>query len=71
MIRNPFSAGIGDYFDAESRIERVKQFSAAECRQALKLAIQKTVRTAIERKLRKLLRIEAAIARGDIARRRA
>jgi hypothetical protein len=53
---NPFRAGDGDYIDAESRIEKVKDFSEEECRAALKLAIQKTVRQAIERRLRKLRR---------------
>lgn len=51
---NPFSTGDGDYIDAESRLEKVKDFNAEQCHAALKLAIQKTVRLAIERRLRRL-----------------
>lgn len=56
MRANPFSAGDGDYIDADSRIEKVRDFTEEECLAALKLAIQKTVRDAIERRLRKLRR---------------
>lgn len=40
--------------DVDSRLHRLKTFDAAQCRAALKLRLQKTVRTAIERRLRKL-----------------
>lgn len=43
------------WIDADSRIEAVKNFSAQQCRDALKLSdLQKTVRLAIERRLRQL-----------------
>lgn len=39
----------------EGRLQRVQRFTATECRAALKLPdLQKTVRVAIERRLRKL-----------------
>jgi hypothetical protein len=59
--RNPFitgtHAGIGDVqaCDTESRIDMVRNFSAEQCRAALKLRyLQKTVRVALDRRLRAL-----------------
>lgn len=58
MKRSPFQCGEygGEWVDAESRLDRVKTFDVGECRAALKLAtgLQKTVRLAIERRLRRL-----------------
>lgn len=57
---NPFFAWIYDGgpaydFDAVSRIERVARFNTDQCRRALHVrGLQKTVRTAVERRLRKL-----------------
>ncbi len=59
-LRNPFWiyrwAGIDTFCqDAQSRIACVKDFPAAQCRAALRLPdLQKTVRLAIERRIRKL-----------------
>jgi hypothetical protein len=58
--RDPFFVGV--FFghaaftvDAESRLENVKSFTAAECRAALKLTdLQKAVRLALERRLKRL-----------------
>jgi hypothetical protein len=58
--RNPFFAGRnGDintfWFDATSRIHRVKTFTIKECRAALEVEdLQKTVQIAIERRIRRL-----------------
>jgi len=58
--RDPFYVGRfsgHDSFtvDAQGRLDAVKQFTAAECRAALKLTgLQKTVRLAVERRLRRL-----------------
>lgn len=42
-------------FDVSSRLRRVQTFSLAQCRRALSLpGLQKTVRTAVERRIRKL-----------------
>lgn len=61
MRRNPFlTANDAEYVDAQSRIEMVKTFSANECRASLELSdLQKTVRLAVERRLRRLAK-EAA-----------
>jgi hypothetical protein len=41
--------------DAHDRIVKVQSFDARQCRQALRLSdLQKTVRLAVERRLRKL-----------------
>lgn len=64
-MRNPFqnkpvrfAAGVMIYpsaTSAEDRIRRVAEFGIRECRAALKLSgLQKTVRIAIERRLRKV-----------------
>ena len=59
-MKNPFFASryFGHdsfYVDAESRLDKVKSFTAAECRAALKLTdLQKAVRLAIERRLKRL-----------------
>ncbi len=60
---NPFATSDGmEYVDATSRLERVKEFSAEECLAALELTgLQKTVRAAVERRLRKL---RAPVARS-------
>jgi hypothetical protein len=59
--RNPFLTGTHnwgvaqEYCDADSRIREVQIFSLAQCRAALEVAdLQKTVRQAIERRMRKL-----------------
>jgi hypothetical protein len=59
--KNPFlQAGWGplnytEYIDAQSRIERVRNFNAEECRWVIALpGVQTTVRQAAERRLRKL-----------------
>lgn len=58
--RNPFSSylpGIGrvQTYDAASRLDEVQEFSARQLRAALKVkGLQKAVRAAIERRLRKL-----------------
>lgn len=45
------------YFDAASRLEAVKRFSASQCREALAMSdLQATVRQAALRRLRKLER---------------
>ncbi len=60
MKDNPFRGTYGYWVDAESRLDCVKNFNAAECQAALKVyGLQKTVRIAIERRLRKLAK-EAA-----------
>ena len=55
---NPFASSVhpgSQWVDADSRLECVKEFSAEQCRAALKLPdLQKSVRLAIERRLRKL-----------------
>jgi hypothetical protein len=57
---NPFYAGTfyggpTYHVDATSRIERVARFDTGQCWRALRVpGLQKTVRTAIERRLRKL-----------------
>ena len=56
---NPFFFGIYDAgpcydMDAVSRSERVARFNTDQCRRALRVdGLQKTVRTAIERRLKK------------------
>lgn len=46
-----------NHSDVESRLAKVKDFDAETCARALKLPnLQKTVRVAIERRLRKLQR---------------
>ena len=58
--RSPFYAGTYDGhecedMDVQSRLDRVARFNVATCRRALRVyGLQKTVRTAIERRLRKL-----------------
>lgn len=60
--KNPFFAGmngdIGTYWcDGDSRLRRVKEFNLDQCRAALALeGLQKTVRQAVERRVRKLKR---------------
>ena len=58
---NPFETGQVynghrlQHCDAQDRITCVKEFNAAQCRAALALPdLQKTVRTAVERRLRAL-----------------
>jgi hypothetical protein len=52
---SPFKCTYGYWVDAESRLACVKDFDAAQCRAALKVyGLQKSVRLAIERRLRKL-----------------
>jgi len=47
--------------DVDSRLAKVKGFDATTCERALALPdLQKTVRTAIERRLRKLTKAEQA-----------
>lgn len=55
-MSNPFTTWRGlAWVDAESRLEAVKRFSIFQCRDALKVRnLQKTVRIAIERRIRKL-----------------
>jgi len=58
--QNPFFAGVywagpTYHLDAVSRLERVRRFNAHQCQRALQVkGLQKTVRVAIERRLRKL-----------------
>lgn len=59
--RNPFithwtpDVGWVGYVDVKNRLDMVKQFDIEECRKALRMrSLQKTVRTAVERRLRKL-----------------
>jgi len=58
--QNPFFAGIydgGPFYDLDgvSRIERAQRFNRYQCRRALLVkGLQKTVRIAIERRMRKL-----------------
>ena len=58
--RSPFYAGTYcgvecEDFDVNDRLARVAKFNAATCRRALRLKnLQKSVTTAIERRLRKL-----------------
>jgi hypothetical protein len=60
MRENPFFAGTYNggptyHVDATSRIERVARFNTNQCRRALYVrGLQKTVRVAIKRRLRKL-----------------
>ncbi len=60
-MKNPFVTGhvpgVGDMqaADVESRLDLVARFNAAKCRAALQMPdLQKTVRRAVERRLRKL-----------------
>lgn len=58
--QNPFFAGTWNgeptyWIDTMSRLDRVRRFNAWRCRRALQVkGLQKTVRTALERRLRKL-----------------
>jgi len=58
--QNPFYAGThGDidsyWFDGDSRLDRVKEFSREQCEAAFQIeGLQKTVRLAIERRIRRL-----------------
>jgi hypothetical protein len=59
MSRNPFQMELGGYgcetVDAGGRLEAVKSFSKMDCRAALKMPdLQKTVRQAIERRLKRM-----------------
>ena len=63
--KNPFlstgwcSVDHMEWCDATSRIERVRTFNAEECRWVIALrGVQKTVRQAAERRLRKLQKQE-------------
>lgn len=59
-LPNPFRTENGEYVDADSRIEAVKRFSAEQVQVALNLPnLQKTVRIAIERRLKQLEREKA------------
>lgn len=50
-----FGYGTSYYLDAQSRIYAVRNFDTEQCRAALKVAgLQKTVRIAVERRLRAL-----------------
>jgi len=56
-MNNPFSSNEGktEWIDGDSRLYCVKTFSIEECKAALELAdLQKSVRLAIERRIRKL-----------------
>lgn len=58
--QNPFFSGYFDDqptfdMDVNSRLDRVKTFDQAQCERALEMEhLQKTVRTAVERRLRRL-----------------
>jgi len=57
MSTNPFSSNGGKtaWIDGDSRLYCVKKFSLEECKAALELSdLQKAVRIAIERRIRKL-----------------
>lgn len=64
---NPFASKFTNFsgeplivLAADDRIRMVQDFTAAECVRALKLPnLQKTVRTAIERRQRKLQKVES------------
>ncbi|PWG61729.1 hypothetical protein [Sediminicurvatus halobius] len=67
-MENPFITGhfnghpVG-HTDAQSRIEAARRFDRAQCLAALEVpGLQKTVRNAVERRLRKL---EAALAHQE------
>lgn len=52
-FKNEFHGGYA--VDVQSRLDCVRQFDLVECRAALKLPdLQKTVRVAVERRIRKL-----------------
>lgn len=61
--QNPFVSGVTEFggrrwptqaMDVGSRLDALKTFNQEECRAALRLPVQKTVRAALERRLRKL-----------------
>lgn len=59
---NPFRSLGGEWIDTKSRLERVRQMSPADLLAVLALPshqLQKTVREAAERRLRKLSKILA------------
>jgi len=63
--KNPFMVNICGQVcqtvDSTDRIRMVKQFTATQCHAALKLhGLQKTVRQALERRLRQLDKAEVA-----------
>jgi hypothetical protein len=52
---NPFRNSLGITYDVHDRLIELKSFSAKQCRAVIRLPnIQKTVRLAAERRLRKL-----------------
>jgi len=62
MSPNPFSndGGKTAWIDGDSRLSCVKDFSIKQCKAALELPdLQKTVRLAIERRIRKLSKAAA------------
>ena len=58
MAANPFESPYGgQWIDVESRVHCVSNFTFQECVDALRLdGLQKTVRVAVERKMRKIAR---------------
>lgn len=51
---------------SDDRIRMVKQFTASECHIALKLrGLQKTVKQALERRLRQLERVDGGVRDGS------
>jgi hypothetical protein len=64
MSDNPFitrtpghNGGPTYYYDADSRLARVKEFNLTQLNQALMVeGLQKSVKTAIERRIRKLVK---------------
>jgi hypothetical protein len=53
--RAAFGGGPSYWIDVQSRLDRVRGFNTDQCHRALRVrGLQKTVRTAIERRLRKL-----------------
>lgn len=64
-LRNPFVTSYHNghevpHVDVQSRLHALQRFTADDCRCALDLpSLQQTVRTALERRLRKLERAQA------------
>ena len=55
IATNPFKTSVGYLVTADDRAHAARTFDLEECRRALKMPdLQKTVRTAIERRMRKL-----------------
>lgn len=68
---NPFHAGtysgVSTYYtDAESRIDRVRAFTRAQCEAALKIeGLQKSVQAAVRRRLRQIADVAITITFAD------